>query len=169
MAVVHASRGFLEPHRRTSSASPRSSPASRRHAPETKVDWDGFRRRLRRIREHIERVFPAFADFNPRVREPGGFHLHIAASRTRVADAERQGELHRVRRLDCDTRAAQSEALMLATIRSHDQYNTTIYGFNDRYRGINGRRDVIFMHKDDLQARGLSHGDLVDVEAIAGK
>ena len=69
--------------------------------------------------------------------------------------------------LDCDTRAAQSEALMLATIRSHDQYNTTIYGFNDRYRGINGRRDVVFMHKDDLQARGLSHGDLVDVEAIA--
>ena len=56
---------------------------------------------------------------------------------------------------------------MLATIRSHDQYNTTIYGLNDRYRGITGRRDVIFMHADDLKARGLSHGDLVDVEAIA--
>ena len=56
---------------------------------------------------------------------------------------------------------------MLATIRSHDQYNTTIYGFNDRYRGITGRRDVIFMHQDDLKARGLNHGDLVDVEAIA--
>ena len=48
------------------------------------------------------------------------------------------------------TRAGEPDALMLATIRSHDQYNTTIYGFNDRYRGITGRRDVIFMHKDDL-------------------
>src|SRR4029077_12154954 len=69
--------------------------------------------------------------------------------------------------LDGDGRASETGAMMLATIRSHDQYNTTIYGFNDRYRGITGRRDVIFMHKDDLQARGLNHGDLVDVEAIA--
>ena len=54
-------------------------------------------------------------------------------------------------------------ALALTTIRSHDQYNTTMYGLNDRYRGITGRRDVIFVNENDLSKRGLSHGDLVDV------
>ena len=54
---------------------------------------------------------------------------------------------------------------MLTTIRSHDQYNTTIYGLNDRYRGVSGRRDVIFMHPNDLAARGLMHGDRIDVVA----
>jgi anaerobic selenocysteine-containing dehydrogenase len=52
-------------------------------------------------------------------------------------------------------------------VRSHDQYNTTIYGKNDRYRGITGRRDVIFVNASDLAARGLEHGDLVDIEAVA--
>jgi anaerobic selenocysteine-containing dehydrogenase len=56
--------------------------------------------------------------------------------------------------------------LMLTTIRSHDQYNTTIYGLNDRYRGVTGRRDVIFMHANDLAARGLRHGDRIDVTSI---
>ncbi len=55
---------------------------------------------------------------------------------------------------------------MLATVRSHDQYNTTIYGFDDRYRGITGRRDVLFLNEEDLSARNLQHGDLVDVEAL---
>jgi len=56
---------------------------------------------------------------------------------------------------------------VLATVRSHDQYNTTIYGKNDRYRGITGRRDVVFVNAADLAERGLEHGDLVDIEAVA--
>ncbi len=59
--------------------------------------------------------------------------------------------------------------LTLATIRSHDQYNTTIYGLNDRYRGVTGRRDVVFVNAEDLAALGLSHGDLVDVVAGPGR
>jgi anaerobic selenocysteine-containing dehydrogenase len=55
---------------------------------------------------------------------------------------------------------------VLTTIRSHDQYNTTIYGKDDRYRGITGRRDVVFVNEKDLAARGLEHGDLIDVEAV---
>ena len=98
---------------------------------------------------------------------PCGFRLHIAASERQWLTPNAKANFIVFSGLDCDTRAGYSEALMLATIRSHDQYNTTICGLNDRYRGITGRRDVIFMHKDDLQARGLSHGDLVDVEAIA--
>ena len=119
------------------------------------------------IRDAIEKVFPAFADFNERVREPGGFRLYIAASERKWLTPNGKANFIVFDGLDCDGRASEANALMLATIRSHDQYNTTIYGFNDRYRGITGRRDVIFMHKDDLTARGLSHGDLVDVEAIA--
>ena len=58
--------------------------------------------------------------------------------------------------------------LTLTTIRSHDQYNTTLYGLNDRYRGITGRRDVVFVNANDLARRGLEHGDVVDVIALMG-
>jgi anaerobic selenocysteine-containing dehydrogenase len=57
--------------------------------------------------------------------------------------------------------------LRLVTIRSHDQYNTTIYGLDDRYRGVFGRRDVLFMHPQDLAAHGLEHGDLIDIETVS--
>jgi anaerobic selenocysteine-containing dehydrogenase len=56
--------------------------------------------------------------------------------------------------------------LRLITMRSHDQYNTTIYGLDDRYRGVFGRRDVLFMNEDDLAEQGLEHGDLVDIETV---
>ncbi|MDM0015214.1 molybdopterin dinucleotide binding domain-containing protein, partial [Variovorax sp. J22P168] len=65
-----------------------------------------------------------------------------------------------------DPRAADPEVLTLTTLRSHDQYNTTIYGFDDRYRGVFGRRDVVFLHADDLAAQGLAAGDRVDLEAV---
>jgi anaerobic selenocysteine-containing dehydrogenase len=61
---------------------------------------------------------------------------------------------------------ADRDVLTLATIRSHDQYNTTIYGLNDRYRGITGRRDVVFVNERDLASRGLKHGDLVDIAVV---
>jgi anaerobic selenocysteine-containing dehydrogenase len=67
---------------------------------------------------------------------------------------------------DEDPRVADREALTLTTIRSHDQYNTTIYGMNDRYRGITGRRDVVFVNEHDLASRGLKHGDLVDITVV---
>jgi len=69
--------------------------------------------------------------------------------------------------LDEDPRVAHDEILTLTTIRSHDQYNTTIYGMNDRYRGITGRRDVVFVNERDLSSRGLKHGDLVDIAVVA--
>lgn len=63
-------------------------------------------------------------------------------------------------------RVPDPDALTLTTIRSHDQYNTTIYGLNDRYRGISGRRDVVFVNERDLSSRGLKHGDLVDITVV---
>ncbi|MNT24004.1 putative oxidoreductase [compost metagenome] len=66
-----------------------------------------------------------------------------------------------------DRQVHGDDVLRLVTIRSHDQYNTTIYALDDRYRGVFGRRDVLFMHAADLAARGLEHGDLVDIETIS--
>jgi anaerobic selenocysteine-containing dehydrogenase len=63
-----------------------------------------------------------------------------------------------------DSEIAAADVLKLTTIRSHDQYNTTIYGLDDRYRGVFGRRDVLFVNEADLAARKLEHGDVVDVE-----
>ena len=110
-----------------------------------------------RIRTLVEQVIPGFERFNERIREPGGFHLPNAAARRewRTADGRAHFLMARL--------AAPAEVaalpLRLTTIRSHDQYNTTVYGMDDRYRGIRGRRDVLFMHADDMAERGLETGD----------
>jgi anaerobic selenocysteine-containing dehydrogenase len=111
-------------------------------------------------------VFPAFADFNARIRKPGGFRLYVAASERAWLTPTKKANFLVYPGLDEDKRAASREALTLTTIRSHDQYNTTIYGLNDRYRGITGRRDVVFVNERDLAGRGLEHGDLVDVSVV---
>ena len=69
--------------------------------------------------------------------------------------------------LDEDPRSRSPGVLTLMTLRSHDQYNTTIYSLDDRYRGVFGRRDILFMNEADLVANGLEHGDKVDVAAVA--
>jgi len=166
MSMVHASRGMLQP------VSPdlRSEPAiitgiAKATLPNSPIDWDWLVADYDRIRDGIEAVFPDFHDFNTRVRHKGGFRLTVAAS-NRVWDTP-SGKAHF---LPAPLSAASAEpGLLLTTIRSHDQYNTTIYGLNDRYRGITGRRDVIFAHEEDLAALGLAHGDKVDVSAGEGR
>jgi anaerobic selenocysteine-containing dehydrogenase len=106
-------------------------------------------------------VFPAFADFNARIQHPGGFRLYVAASEREWQTPNKKANFLVYPGLEEDPPG--DNALTLTTIRSHDQYNTTMYGLNDRYRGITGRRDVIFVSENDLSKRGLSHGDLVDV------
>jgi molybdopterin-dependent oxidoreductase alpha subunit len=170
MSMVHASRGTLPP----ASSQLKSEPAivagiAGATLPGTKIDWDGFIADYNRIRDAIEAVFPDFDGYNERVRVPRGFRLDSPASRRQwrtesgkanfiVFDSKQQRPL---------ARADAQDVLVLATVRSHDQYNTTIYGKNDRYRGVTGRRDVIFVNEADLAARGLEHGDLVDIEAVA--
>jgi molybdopterin-dependent oxidoreductase alpha subunit len=165
MSMVHASHGRLKP------ASPdlRSEPAiiaslARATMPASTIDWEGLIENYDRIRDKIEEVFPDFHDFNTRVRQPGGFRLTVDASDRVWATDDHKAHFLVFPGTDEDER--QDDALTLTTIRSHDQYNTTIYGLNDRYRGITGRRDVVFVNADDLAALGLAHGDPVDV--IAG-
>ena len=162
MSMVHASRGGLKP----ASEHLKSEPAivaamAMATLPNTKVRWAEMIADYSKIRDGIESVFPAFADFNARIQHPGGFRLYVAASEREWLTPNKKANFLVYSGLEEDP--PRDNALTLTTIRSHDQYNTTMYGLNDRYRGITGRRDVIFVNENDLSKRGLSHGDLVDV------
>lgn len=167
MSMVHASRGMLKP----ASADLLSEPAivagiARATLPDVAIDWDWLIADYDRIRDAIEAVFPDFRDFNSRVRRKGGFRLTVGASdrQWNTPSGKAQFSVHPL-----SGAAGGESVLILTTIRSHDQYNTTIYGLNDRYRGITGRRDVIFANADDLAERGLAHGDRVNVHAGKGR
>jgi molybdopterin-dependent oxidoreductase alpha subunit len=164
MSMVHASRGGLKP----ASEHLRSEPAiiagiAVATLPNTRVRWADLISDYGKIRDCIEAVFPVFADFNARIKKPGGFRLYIAASEREWLTPTKKANFLICPGLDEDPRVADRDTLTLTTIRSHDQYNTTIYGLNDRYRGITGRRDVVFVNERDLASRGLKHGDLVDI------
>jgi molybdopterin-dependent oxidoreductase alpha subunit len=168
MSMVHASQGGLPP----ASEHLLSEPAivagiAKATLPRTRVDWDGLVGDYDRIRDDIEAVFPMFEDFNRRVREPGGFRLRIGASE-RDWGPGRKARFLVAPGLAEDPGTDRHDRLTLTTIRSHDQYNTTIYGFDDRYRGVSGRRDVVFLNRHDMRERGLEQGDRIDVVSCAG-
>ena len=137
------------------------------------VDWAWYVRDYARIRDAIAQVIDGFQDYNKRVAKPGGFHLGVA-SRERVwqtASGKAQFIVSAIERDTPITRARQrhGERLMvLTTIRSHDQYNTTIYAMNDRYRGVYGQRDILLINPADLQKLGLRAGERVDVSTAWG-
>jgi molybdopterin-dependent oxidoreductase alpha subunit len=167
MSMVHASGGGLKP----ASEHLRSEPAiiagmALATLPNTRVGWAELISDYEKIRDCIEAVFPEFFNFNARIKKPGGFRLRVAASEREWLTPTRKANFLVYPGLDEDPRVWDRDALTLTTIRSHDQYNTTIYGLNDRYRGITGRRDVVFVNERDLASRGLKHGDLVDVSGV---
>jgi molybdopterin-dependent oxidoreductase alpha subunit len=116
------------------------------------------------IRQHIEKVVPGFEAFEARVSQPGGFVLP-RPPRDSLTFKTETGKA----RFTVNPPAAiqvPDGHLLLQTIRAHDQFNTTVYGLNDRYRGIKGGRRVILVNPDDLRARGLRDGDLVDIISV---
>jgi len=164
MSMVHASRGGLKP----ASDHLKSEPAivaglAKATLPNSVVQWDDLVADYSKIRDKIEAVFPAFKDFNAKIAKPGGFRLYVAASEREWLTPNNRANFLVYPGLEEDPPANDEEILTLTTIRSHDQYNTTMYGLNDRYRGITGRRDVVFVNENDLARRGLRHGDVVDV------
>jgi molybdopterin-dependent oxidoreductase alpha subunit len=168
MSMVHASAGKLKPaseHLRSECAIVAG--MARATLPGSKVDWPGLVADYDRIRDLIERTVAGFDGYNRRIRVPGGFRMPLPP-------AERQWNTPSGKAMFSVFRGVReryepwpADVLRLVTIRSHDQYNTTIYGMDDRYRGVFGRRDVLFMNAEDLAAQGLEHGDLVDVEAVS--
>jgi anaerobic selenocysteine-containing dehydrogenase len=165
MCAVHASRGHLEP------ASPDlrseawivSNLAHRVLGPDDSVDWIGLSGDYSRVRDAIERVIPGFTNFNERIGD--GFVLPNPPRDTRTFPTASGKAVF--------TSAAVEAVevppghLMLQTMRSHDQYNTTIYGLDDRYRGIKGERRVVFVHPDDLAEFGIADGTMVDLVSIS--
>jgi hypothetical protein len=138
----HASRGGLK-----ASEHLRSEPAiivgiALATSPNTRVGWADLVSGYGKIRDCIEAVFPAFADFNARIKKPGGFRLYVAASEREWLTPTKKANFLIYPGLEEDLLVSDRDALTLTTIRSHDQYNTTIYGMNDRYRGITGRRSL---------------------------
>ena len=167
MSVVHASRGRLAP------ASPHllSEPvivarlAAATLAGRSTVPWLELAADYDRIRVRIERVVPGFENFNERVRQPGGFVLPNSARELRWDTATGRANIF-THPLDCVQPA--TDELVLQTFRSHDQFNTTVYGLNDRYRGIGNERRVVFLNPQDMKARGIGPLQPVDMTAEHG-
>ena len=125
------------------------------------IDWAGFERDYNTIRESISRVVPGFADFNRQVRRKGGFVLPNGPRDSRTFPTTTGKAMITVNELvpvECPP-----GRLILQTVRSHDQFNTTMYSLSDRYRGIKNGRDVVFVNPDDLLELGLADGDRVDI------
>ncbi|MEU6060186.1 FdhF/YdeP family oxidoreductase [Streptomyces sp. NPDC047097] len=163
MGLVHASRGNLRP------AGPKllSEPAivarlARAVLGEASATpWEEFERDYGTIRDRIARVIPGFEDFNERIARPGGFALPHAPRDERRFPT-RTGKAN-FTAAPVEYPQVPEGRLLLQTLRSHDQYNTTIYGLDDRYRGIKGGRRVVLVHPEDARALGFADGDRADL------
>lgn len=180
MSVVHASHGHLEPPSKELRSEPRiltdlarelfaegrpwaNDGGAERAAAARAIDWAAMARDYAVIRAHIERTVPGFDDYEARIRMPGGFVLPHPPRDARAfptADGKAHLAINALEPIE-----VPAGHLLLQTLRSHDQYNTTIYGLDDRYRGIKGGRRVVFVRPDDLAELGLADGDMVDLVA----
>ena len=135
------------------------------------VDWRWVVEDYGRIRDLIAKSISGFSDFNQKITQPGGFYLGNSAAQRQWHTASKKAQFmsHELptHLMPANLRAlSQDPVLVLQTMRSHDQYNTTVYGFNDRYRGISGERKVLFVNENDIAALGLESNQLVDIESL---
>ena len=163
MSAVHLSRGSLTPvsdHLRSEVAIV-CELAQRLFEPAHPLPWAEFADDYDRIRDSIARVVPGFEDFNTRVRQPDGFMLpHPPRDERRFATTT--GKANFVVN-DLDWVPVPAGRLNLQTMRSHDQYNTNIYGLDDRYRGVKGGRRVLFVNERGIGNLGTAAGDRVNL------
>jgi molybdopterin-dependent oxidoreductase alpha subunit len=163
MGIVHASRGTLPPASTELLSEPTivARMATAALGSRSTVDWAALIADYDRIRERIERVVPGFDDYNRRVREPGGFYLPNLARDARqftTTTGKANFTVHPIHRV-----ALAPGQLLMMSMRSHDQFNTTVYGLDDRYRGIRNERRVVLLHEADIGALGLAAGQVVDL------
>ncbi|MEP7020229.1 MAG: FdhF/YdeP family oxidoreductase [Pseudonocardiales bacterium] len=164
MSMVHSSRGRLAPgsdHLRSEVA---IVTALGRALFGEDVGWARMGADYSVIRKHIEHVVPGFHAFEQRVGAPGGFVLPNGPRDSRTFPTATGRARFTVN--PPDTVEVPQGYLLLQSVRSHDQFNTTVYGLDDRYRGIKGGRRVVFVSSDDLRDRGLRDGDLVDLISV---
>jgi molybdopterin-dependent oxidoreductase alpha subunit len=167
MAHVHPSEGRLPPasEQLRSEVSIVAGLARAALGGESRVPWEELVQDYDRIRDRIARVVPGCEDMNRRVREPGGFVLPRPPTERRFETTTGRAELRCVPLPRIDVPDGR---LLLMTIRSHDQYNTTVYSDDDRYRGVRGDRRVVLVHPDDLRDLGFEEDEVVDVTSHTG-
>ncbi len=163
MSAVHMSTGTLAPasEQLRSEVAIVCGIARATLGPGSPVDWEGLAADYDRVRDHISRVVPGFEGFNERARRPGGFVLPHAPRDRRefpTASGRARFSVNELAVLE-----VPDGHLLMQTVRSHDQYNTTIYGQDDRYRGVRGGRRVVFVNPADVASLGFADGDTVDI------
>jgi molybdopterin-dependent oxidoreductase alpha subunit len=168
MSNVTASRGVLDPA--SADLMPETEIVCRiamATLPESKVDWVRYIDDYGLIRDRIAAVYPAlYEGFAERIKAPLGFHLDIPPRRRVWATPNGKANFFVLPGLAVNAPIEDPDMLRLATVRSHDQFNTTIYSYNDRYRGVYNDRMILFMNADDIAARGLEAGTKAALETI---
>jgi molybdopterin-dependent oxidoreductase alpha subunit len=161
MGVVHRSKGSFAPASEALKSEVRIvCELSSALFPEEKEQWINWAQDYNLVRDEIEATIPGFTDFNRRVRISGGFDLPNVAREGLFIEGKAKFTVN-----DLPDYNLSEGQLIMMTIRSHDQYNTTIYGLDDRYRGIFNERRVILMHRDDMKERGLQTKDIVSIHS----
>ncbi|MBS1575893.1 MAG: hypothetical protein JST09_11375, partial [Bacteroidetes bacterium] len=162
MGVVQSSKGVLKPVSNDLLSEPVivCRLAKSVLGTKSKVNWDKYLRNYDFIRDDIERTVPGFEKYNERVRIPGGFYLPNC---NRDGSFDTTSKKANFNIAFSKKQQLKEDELIMMTIRSHDQFNTTIYGLNDRYRGIYNERRVILMNQGDMNKRQLREGDVVDL------
>ncbi len=169
MSNVTASRGVLEP------ASPQLLPEveivcrmAMATLPDSRIPWADYAVDYDLVRARIADVYPAlYAGFVERIRAPKGFHLDVAPRRRAWLTPNGKANFLPLPGLEVNDTVADTSMLRLATVRSHDQFNTTIYSYNDRYRGVYNDRMVLFMNEEDRRERGLRPEQQVALETFS--
>ncbi len=166
MSMVHLSVGKKKPASEHLLSEPDIiARMARATMPDSATDWEGYADDYDRIRDVMAKVLPGFEGFNQLVRQPNGFRIPQPARELDFRTASGKADfsapaLH-------DVLPAADDMLVLQTMRSHDQWNTTIYSNNDRYRGVKNLRELIFLHEGDMRDRGIAQGDFVDIVATS--
>jgi len=162
MGVVHQSHGHLEPSSNYLLSEPKIvAGLANATLKNSEVNWTELTSNYDLIRNKIEAVIPGFENYNERVRIPGGFYLPNTARDNNFA-VTKTGKANFSINQTSKIKLDKNQFLMM-TLRTHDQYNTTIYGLNDRYRGVLNERRVIFMNEKDMKSLNLNNLDKVDI------
>ena len=172
MACVHGSRGVRAPASKhlISEVEFVVRMAKAMLPPNPKVPWDAWLEDYSRIRVAIGETYPdIFHDYETRMWEPGGFHRYLPARHRVWKTKTGKANIVTPRGLDedADMPGAGHDVLRLMTLRSNDQFNTTVYGYNDRFRGIDGTRMVVLMNRDDMDRLGLKEGEAVRLATVS--